>query len=367
MKWAGCLLFVASVATALPADKKAKAFSLFSVVSFPNDECASAMAGMIGLCVTAEECEDRAGGSASGNCASGFGVCCLTTMEATAANANVMITNSLTYIQNENFPQTVGTPTATAAAFMFPIVSGTGSEQIRLDFETAVFQQPTMPAGVCNDGVGDFLTITPLQGASFNSGFCGTFSGQHMFVDSGRRATGTTLTISTSATVLDRSWKILVRFIPVGSDDRAPGGCLQFFTANADRITSFNHEVNNAQGTMLADHAYEVCIRRNPGFTGVTYRETRMGANANPDSFKLSGATNAGESQVGNCNAEGLIIFGTGAVVPVYCGDAFSPIAGQTNSAPVTSTAKQPGFIVVSNNAARTGTSSFDLSYVQTP
>jgi len=368
MKWAGCLLFVASVATALPADKKAKAFSLFSVVSFPNDECASAMAGMIGLCVTAEECEDRAGGSASGNCASGFGVCCLTTMEATAANANVMITNSLTYIQNENFPQTVGTPTATPAAFMFPLVSGTGVEQIRLDFETAVFEQPSMPDGVCDNG-GDFLDVATgnalLEG--FNSGLCGTFSGQHMFIDSGRRATGATLTISTSAAVLDRSWKILVRFIPVGSADRAPQGCLQFYTANSGRITSFNHEVNNAQGTMLADQLYQVCIRLNPGFQSVTYKERRSGGNANPDSFRLSGATTAGESEVGaGCTQEGLVILGTNTAVPVYCGDNFHHTDGQTNSAPVTSFAKQPGFFVVSILANRAaGTSGFDLDYAQ--
>merc|ERR1719238_478844 len=359
MKWASCLLFVASVATALPKDRNAKAFSLFSVVSFPNDECATAMAGMIGLCLTAEECEDRAGGTASGNCASGFGVCCLTTVEATAANANPMITNSLTYIQNENFPQSVGNPNTGAAAFMFPMISGTDVEQIRLDFETAVFQQPTMPAGVCNDGAGDFLQVTgPPTIQPFLSGLCGTFSGQHMYIDSGRRATGATLTISLSAAALDRSWKILVRFIPVGSDDRAPPNCMQFYTANSGRITSFNHEVNNAQGTLLADQIYQVCIRLNPGFQSVVYRETRSGGAASPDAFRLEGATNAGESQVGaGCTQEGLLILGTNTPVPVYCGDSFHHSTAQTNSAPVTSTAKQPGFFVVSilaNRAAGT-------------
>ena len=56
-----------------------EAFSLFSVVTFPNDECTTVMdPTMRGLCITAEECTDQ-GGTASGNCASGFGVCCFTT------------------------------------------------------------------------------------------------------------------------------------------------------------------------------------------------------------------------------------------------------------------------------------------------
>ena len=33
---------------------------------------------MLGLCVTSEQCTED-GGEASGNCASGFGVCCMVT------------------------------------------------------------------------------------------------------------------------------------------------------------------------------------------------------------------------------------------------------------------------------------------------
>ena len=36
------------------------------------------MVGMLGICITAEECDAQEGGSAAGNCASGFGVCCFT-------------------------------------------------------------------------------------------------------------------------------------------------------------------------------------------------------------------------------------------------------------------------------------------------
>ena len=51
-------------------------FSLFSVVSFQNDECNSTTTtGTSGTCYTSSECSGR-GGTANGNCAAGFGVCC---------------------------------------------------------------------------------------------------------------------------------------------------------------------------------------------------------------------------------------------------------------------------------------------------
>ena len=53
-----------------------KSFSLFSVVTFKNEECTTVMdSGMNGLCQSVNDCSENSG-TASGNCASGFGVCC---------------------------------------------------------------------------------------------------------------------------------------------------------------------------------------------------------------------------------------------------------------------------------------------------
>ena len=55
-----------------------EAFSLFSVVSFPNKECQTTKLtnpATSGLCLSAEECA-ATGGTPEGNCASSFGVCC---------------------------------------------------------------------------------------------------------------------------------------------------------------------------------------------------------------------------------------------------------------------------------------------------
>ena len=49
-------------------------FSLFNVVKFPNTECTNSL-GVVGTCYTNSQCTMR-GGTGSGSCAGGFGVCC---------------------------------------------------------------------------------------------------------------------------------------------------------------------------------------------------------------------------------------------------------------------------------------------------
>ena len=56
-------------------NRTAKVLSVFNVISFPNDVC-YAESGLNGTCFTSSECASK-GGSASGACASSFGVCCV--------------------------------------------------------------------------------------------------------------------------------------------------------------------------------------------------------------------------------------------------------------------------------------------------
>ena len=49
--------------------------SLFTIVSFKNEACQSGT-GNNGTCYSSSDCS-KLGGTASGSCASGFGVCCL--------------------------------------------------------------------------------------------------------------------------------------------------------------------------------------------------------------------------------------------------------------------------------------------------
>eukprot|EP00095_Tigriopus_kingsejongensis_P004838 maker-scaffold713_size108309-snap-gene-0.14 protein:Tk04838 transcript:maker-scaffold713_size108309-snap-gene-0.14-mRNA-1 annotation:"hypothetical protein L798_10568" len=52
-----------------------RAFSIFQVVTFPNDIC-SGEGAPNGTCYTSAECTSK-GGAKSGTCAQGFGVCCI--------------------------------------------------------------------------------------------------------------------------------------------------------------------------------------------------------------------------------------------------------------------------------------------------
>jgi len=61
---------------ALPAsDEKQGKIGIFNVVRFPNDVCKGS-GSLNGTCYTKEECSNRKG-TASGECANGFGVCCV--------------------------------------------------------------------------------------------------------------------------------------------------------------------------------------------------------------------------------------------------------------------------------------------------
>ncbi|TRY78130.1 hypothetical protein TCAL_15291 [Tigriopus californicus] len=76
-----CLLLISLTVVTLGSSKNSsssnrngKLLSLFQIVQFPNDPCVSTSRN--GTCYTSDECESR-GGSSSGSCAQGFGVCCI--------------------------------------------------------------------------------------------------------------------------------------------------------------------------------------------------------------------------------------------------------------------------------------------------
>jgi len=368
MMWITSLLFVASVATAIPSGRREeKAFSLFSVVQFPNDECTTTMA-MRGVCLTAEECTSRTGGSASGNCASGFGVCCFTSVDTAQA-----ITNNMTYITQTGFPTAFGTTAPTSAtARAFPIQGNANIVQIRLDFEVASFAQPA--AGACTTD-----SITVASPAATFVGFtalCGTLTGQHIYIETDGASVAATVNIDTGTTAFSRSWKILVIMIDANSL-LAPDGCLQFFTGKSGQISSFNAETSTStQGMMLSNLNYNACIR-SEGSNCIRFREART---TGLDSFNLQvnaaatpaasarGLTNTAGAITGGCATEAIIISGvsdSGNAGDEFCGGFLNPGAtGQTNSAPVISNAQQHQINVFTDGAtARVASTSFDLIF----
>jgi hypothetical protein len=355
MKVTACLLLLASTAMAAPKD--AKAFSLFSVVTFPNNECTTVMdPTMRGLCITAEECTDQ-GGTASGNCASGFGVCCFTTITEQGT-----ITNNVTYIQSEGFPTAIlGTGTVAAATRAFAVQGGESICQVRFDFDTTVLTQPN--GGVCAN---DQITVTQTT-TSIGNGFtnlCGTISGQHIYVENDGANPAVTLNIITDNMAFARSWKILVRTIECDSPSKAPGGCLQYFTGTSGNIVSFNA---GTAGALLDDLLYNVCIRREANMCSYTVREARSGASATPDAFQVGAdSTTAGRIGAANCATAMLIIPNSAIQAPEYCGAFLVNTDSNTVASPVTGNGAQFQITVLTlaGNAGAAGTG-FDLVYAQ--
>jgi len=343
------------VATALPTeDREAKAFSLFSVVSFPNEPCNTKMAEMQGICVTAEECEDRKG-TASGNCASGFGVCCFTSVD----DATKTITNDMTYISNPEFPTQVTAGTA-AQTFTYPIQALASTAAIRLDFQTGVFDQPTASTGVC----GSDRVVTSDSGFSATLTLCGTLTGQHLYLDNNGMANianSLAITISTANANLMRSWKILVRILEVGdpSIEGRSSRCLQWFTGETGRITSFNHLNGAAQGRIIGGLDYAICIRPDGKKGCVDFRES----GGTVDSFRLDNGQSAANSEVGGCTNSFLTIPNIDVKTPIYCGAKLAATDAQSEASVVRSTGHHIRYF--SSNTGLATSSSFDLMYTQ--
>jgi len=395
MKWTLCLLFVASVATALPTRDK-KAFSLFSVVTFPNKECTTQMTPpMNGICVTADECQNSGDvvATKSGNCASGFGVCCLRTVEG---NPGANINTALTYIQSPDFPAAVtalnnaANPPAVINR-AFNIQGGANVCQVRFDFITGVVDAPLAAAAgnnVAGDCATDVISVTtPARGANTAGigipALCGTLTGQHLYVDVNSLTGGAmaaTLNINTAAAAAARMWKILARCVNCDDEEyRSPPGCAQFHTGASGRISSFNGApavAANGQ-ILLNDLSYSICIRPVAGACGVTLTEANSpapgGAAVVPDSFSLNSAAAAGQATVGAGCTQSYIEVATAqsiaaAKAPRICGDVLNPTNALTTAAPVDAI----GFVigVVSDgdngNAATAGVGTgFDLLYTQ--
>jgi len=371
MKSIKYLLFFATLATSTPVEKDEKAFSLFSLVTFPNGECKTNLLTdplTSGLCLTASECTD-VGGTPKGKCASSFGVCCFLRVSATDS----VISNNITYIENDEYPTPYGgIANAQARTWRYTLEGNKDICQFRLDFENVVLHQPnaiTGDAGVgkCG-GNGDTLTIeNPTASFAGFQNLCGVLSGQHIYIHySFDKNDGTVenvhVTLSIGSNTFERHWKIKTSRFGCGSPDNAEEGCLQWFTDLGGRIQSFNYGTTTK--LMITNLLYNICIRKGDGMCGMEVSQTRTG---NQDSFRLSDAPVAGQARVGsNCNSEFISIEST-----KYCGDLLASADDQTTAGTIPSDVLplriNVGTTVGDANNMRATNTGFDLTYSQTP
>lgn len=311
-----------------------KHFSLFSVVTFKNEECSSesTFAGGVthGTCYTSTECSDKKG-TKSGNCASGFGVCCILISKTGTSAA---IKENRTHIRNPLYPSIETSGAGTSIVYTISKMQDDIC-QVRLDFENFVIAGPsqTNEGGAsdtlmsnCRD---TWTTVLTNTGAAAPI-LCGVMTGEHLYLDIGMASTDTatiTLALSNIAgiTVANamRSWSVKTSQIPCWAPYRAPDGCDRYFMQTSGQIISPNFAVGpsstrgaNAINTASDLHGQHIktCIRRELGmcctlfqvcttFQSIELTEAALGgAVLTSDASTISQGWSFGTLNLGNTN-----------------------------------------------------------------
>lgn len=268
-------------------ERNSKHFSLFSVVTFKNEECSSESTfsggAVTGTCYTSTECSDKSG-TTSGNCASGFGVCCVF---ISATGASAAISENRTYLQNPLYPAVETGIAGTSSTTITYTINKCASDicQVRLDFVNFVIAGPanTQESGGSTTGYtncNDFLVSTMSGGFAVPT-LCGVLTNEHIYMDLGALSTDTAslaLTLAATGTITTavamRSWRVKVSQIPCWADYRAPEGCHRYITSQTGQVASYNFgygpsttggaNVLNA-GRDIMGQDLRTCFRREKG------------------------------------------------------------------------------------------------------
>ncbi|KAH8263400.1 hypothetical protein KR044_008254, partial [Drosophila immigrans] len=266
-----------------------------------DGECLADDGRRMGSCFNAYECRQK-GGQARGECAMGFGVCCVF-----VAECNGTMANNLTYIVSPGFPSFM--PSNFTECKLRVKIMSEDISQLRLDFDHFSLGQPNRRTGVCD---GDVFHISGGARGAFQ--LCGQNSGQHLYYDVAARplprqstlygslrpaaapnATGNAqdqlieITLNVSRRFLPmRLWEIRVLQIPF--TQRAPTGCLQYHTGVEGVMQTFNFAEN---GRHLANQHYRICVRQETNMCSISYQPCdeqsfRIGGNLGGNSFMSS-------------------------------------------------------------------------------
>lgn len=301
--------------------------NIFQIVRFPNQAC-NTSGTTEGVCYTSEECQAK-GGSATGSCASGFGVCC-----SFSVGCGSTVSENNTYFRSTSF----STPCVLTVC-----KCSTNICQLRLDFDTFVLAQPTTgnAATELNTQCLDAVFLTSSNGPT-PPALCGTNTGKHMYLEASDACN--TLQVTTADGVTGTDFNIQIIQIPCEASYKAPEGCLQYFTGLTGTISNYN----SAEGTHLSDHNYANCIRTEEGYCQITYTATI---------FALSGVAAAAASGT-SCSTDYITLVGSPA--DRFCGGTLATMPSSTTPPFIV------GVILNAGEAAVTSKSTgFTLTYAQ--
>ncbi|KAJ6649030.1 hypothetical protein Bhyg_04262, partial [Pseudolycoriella hygida] len=175
--------------------------------------------------------------------------------------------NNITYIVSPSFPALMSNDVK-SCKLKIKMISPDIS-QLRLDFVHFSIGQPNRRTGICD---GDIFSLTGGIGGDFI--LCGQNNGQHIYYDvpggeamARQEPSDIELFMNfTDRFASTRLWEIRIAQIPFSQ--RAPTGCLQYFTSPSGIIQTFNFAEN---GRHLANQNYRSCIRQETGMCSIAY------------------------------------------------------------------------------------------------
>ncbi|XP_017000993.2 uncharacterized protein [Drosophila takahashii] len=258
------------------------------------DSCVT-NSGTTGTCLTRFKCM-RQSGTVNGYCGT-YGVCCETNLQVGASTRQ-----KRTIIKN---PVTIASDLSTYTIEAF----SSNVQQLRIDFEQFVMQQPTDTDGVleCQDY---------FEAGGFK--LCGVNDGQHLYLpfNAGAGVDQLTLTFVVTSRGTAPAWRLIVTQLegpPPSSRRRsstsaglgtstnslqdlrdifathhadyellAPPGCQQYYTDSSGTIRSFNFQTS-VTSNYMPDLSYNICIKSATSASMIEYSFSKFSMSVQAD------------------------------------------------------------------------------------
>ncbi|XP_064490351.1 uncharacterized protein LOC135401730 isoform X2 [Ornithodoros turicata] len=230
-------------------DLLVKAWQPFPSLEFAVDECVSNL-NRTGRCLAIPDCRFSRGHQ-EGQCADGFGVCCV--YEARGFPLATTANNS--YFVQPMFPR----PYRDSGNLSLTTLVPRGICQLRIELERFSISDPVN--GSCTD---DYFQAHVNGSDSILPRLCGRNDGQHLIVHlpiSDERSK-LTLKVSLGRSGFQRRWSIRIVQYKCGHQNEAPRGCLQYHTSCLGSLRSFAF-AQSSPGSLQGLN-YGVCIARPP-------------------------------------------------------------------------------------------------------
>lgn len=260
------------------------------------------------------------------------------------------MTQNTSYITNPGYTSAY----TTAGSCIFSVTPlSTDICQLRLDFVAFDLAEDTS-TGACTDS----FAVSVGSGRTYHV-LCGTATGQHIYLETGRSTSAQTLTFTIASS---GTWKAKIIQLECYAPYKAPSDCYQYYTGLTGRVSSFNFGSSRVQIQTLR---YTACIRQEYGYCGIEWTPTQ---GLTTDSWLVSNdAINVAGGAA--AAAENAYVAIPGSRDDSYSGGIFAyyNAIGQTSDATIMASGERFLLEVYSIAATQTSTTGFDLTWSQVP